>query len=409
MIKPITSVRVSGQRVVVRAGFDVPLKKNIQTEEWEVADDARIKDALPTLEYLLEAGARVVIISHLDRPEGWDGDKSLWPAAVTLGELLQVKTVRVEERLPDYAVPQLYFLPADITKHDYSDLTRAMRAGDILFLENLRFYPGEADNNDRFIQVLAKFGDLFVNEAFSVSHRLEASTYGIAWKMPAYAGISFAKELRNLGRILRQPVQPMVVLIGGAKIADKVETINNLARHASHILLGGVLANAFLRAKGYEVGQSKVAEVALARQLARNFQEKLVLPVDVVVAKSIEDLPRCVTVDKILPSDMIFDVGPETIRKFAEYIKTAQTLVWNGPFGMIEVKKYAFGTESLARIFAARSQGRAYGVAGGGETVEAFDAAGASPFVDHMSTGGGAMLEFLAGKKLPAIKALESH
>lgn len=407
MIKSISSIKVSGQRVLVRVGFDVPLERNIHSEDWVVADDARIKDALKTINFLLAQKAKVIILSHLDRPTSWDKDKSLWPAAVKLGQLLNLKTVKVTDKLPDYDIPHVYFLDTDITKRDYSALSKKLKPGDILFLENLRFYPGESGNDEKFIDELAKYGDIFVNEAFSVSHRIEASTYGIALKMKSFAGFSFTKEIESLSKVLKNPQKPLVILMGGAKIADKVETINNLAKHAQHILIGGALANTFLKAKGYEIGKSKYAEESLAKELERNFKEKIILPLDVVVASSVDDLARCVPISKITANDLIMDIGPETIRKFSEYVKTAKTLVWNGPFGLIEHKKFSFGSESMSRIFAAQSKGKAFGVAGGGETLEVLDRAKVSEFVDHVSTGGGAMLEFLAGKKLPAIKALD--
>ncbi|OGE81433.1 MAG: phosphoglycerate kinase [Candidatus Doudnabacteria bacterium RIFCSPLOWO2_02_FULL_48_8] len=407
MIKSITSVKVQGRRVIVRVGFDVPLKKNIHTEEWEAADDTRIKDALRTIEYLIQNQAKVTLISHLGRPEGRQADKSLWPAAKRLGEFLGMKVVKISSELPHYPIPHIYFLTEDITKHDYSKLP--IPNGSILFLENLRFYAGEEENDPEFIQTLAKFGELYVNEAFSVSHRVSASTYGLAVKLKSYCGIAFEREIKALYRLLRNPTKPMVILIGGLKISDKVESMRNLLKGASHILLGGAIANTFLKAKGYEIGKSKFADESLAKELTRNFKEKIILPVDVVVAHSLEDTPHNAAVSKVMPEDIILDIGPETIRKFSEYVKNAVTLVWNGPFGMIEIKRYAFGSESMARVFAGRSKGPAYGVAGGGETLEVLNSAKVTQFVDHVSTGGGAMLEFLSGKKLPAIKVLEAN
>lgn len=407
MIKSIKDVAVPGQRVLLRAGFDVPLAKNVHSETWEVADNARIKDSLKTISYLREGGAKLIILSHLDRPVAWEQAKSLWPVAVKLGELLNLKTVKILDKLPDYDVPHVYFLDSDITKQDHSGLSRKIKPGDILFLENLRFYPQESDNDESFIETLEKFGDIYVNEAFSVSHRMEASTYGLALRMRSYAGISFAKEIESLSKVLRNPKKPLVILMGGAKIADKVETINNLAKHAEYILIGGALANTFLKAKGYEIGKSAYASESVAKELERNFKDKIVLPLDAVVAHSATDAARCVPISKIMPDDIILDIGPETIRKFSEYIKIAKTLVWNGPFGLIESKRFTFGSESISRAFAAQSKGKAFGVAGGGETLEVLDNAHVAEFIDHVSTGGGAMLEFLAGKKLPAIKALD--
>lgn len=396
--------------MIVRVGFDVPLKKNIHTEKLEVADDARIRDALQTIRHLIREGAKVVIVSHLNRPEGWQMDKSLWPAAEKLGELLGMKTVKVSDELPDYNVPHIYFLDTDITQKDYSDLSKKIKPSDILFLENIRFYAGEENNDEQFVKTLASFGEIFVNEAFSMSHRMEASTYGLALKLKSYAGISFLKEISSLSKVLRNPEKPLVILMGGAKISDKVGTIHNLAQHASYILVGGELANSFLKARGFNIGLSKFDNLAVAKELERNYKEKIILPVDVVVAKSPNDQAEALPVSKVRSNQMILDIGPETIRQFATYLKSAKTLIWNGPLGLIEYPKFSFGSRSLAYVFASQARGKAYGVAGGGETVEVLDQAKVSEFLDHVSTGGGAMLEFLAGKKLPAIKALEiSH
>jgi len=395
--------------VIVRAGFDVPLVKNIHTEELEVADDTRIRDVLPTLKYLIEQKAKIIIISHLDRPQGRQENKSLWPVAVKLSELINYKVVKVHDKLPDYQVPHINFLASDITKRDYSKLSREVPSGNILFLENLRFYKQEEANDEEFVKNLADFGDVYVNEAFSVAHRKAASTVGLAKKLPAYGGISFIKEIHALQKITKNPALPMVVLLGGIKIADKVETIHNLAKHASKIIVGGGMGSTFLKAREYEVGESKISEVSMAKQLLRQYKDKLVLPVDVVVAAGLKSRPRVSAVEKVLPNEAIFDIGPETIRNFATVIKTAKTLAWNGPFGMFEDPRYGHGSRAIAQVFAAQSKGRAYGLVGGGETVEVIDQAKVTEFIDHISTGGGAMLEFLSGKQLPAIKALEAN
>ncbi|HEV8601709.1 MAG TPA: phosphoglycerate kinase [Patescibacteria group bacterium] len=408
MIKPITSVKVRGRRVLLRVGYDVPLVEDKDTGKFKIADDTRIKDSLPTIEYLVKGGAKIILVSHLDRPKSWEMGKSLWPVAEQLAVLLNRKIVKVEDRLPDYNIPQIYFLSSDIEAHDKLELTHSLKNGDILFLENLRFYSEEEANEDKFVTLLASFADLYVNDAFSVSHRPEASIYGVAMKLKSYAGLALIQEIRSLERILKNPQKPLVIMMGGAKITDKVATINNLAKHASHVLIGGAIGNSFLKAKGYEIGKSSFADLSVVKEVARNFREKIILPVDVVVVKSLEDDPRAVRVEKVLPDDLIVDVGPETIGIFSQYIKTAKTLVWNGPFGLIEYPKFAFGSKSLSRIFAARCKGEAYGVAGGGETIEVLDQAKVSEFVDHISMGGGAMLDFLAGKKLPGIKVLES-
>ncbi len=407
MIKSITSVKVTGKRVIVRAGFDIPLKQNARTNEWEVADDTRITDALATLKYLIEQKAKIIIISHLGRPEGWDNEKSQWPVAQRLAEILKYKAIKITDRLPDYSVAHVNFLAEDITKKDYSELSNKIPAGDILFLENLRFYSGEKNNDPKFVETLASFADVFVQEGFSVAHRRESSTYGLPQKLPHYAGVSFLKEIQSLRRIIQNPQLPLVVIMGGAKIDDKVETLHNLAKHASKIVLGGAIANTFIKARGYEVGISKISNVPLAKELYRQYQEKIFLPIDVVVATGLDATPRLVKLEKIRPNESIYDIGPETIKKIAEIIKVGKTLVWNGPFGVFENPKFAFGSKAIAQAFATQSKGKAFGVVGGGETVELINQAKVGEFVDHLSTGGGAMLEFLAGKELPAIKILE--
>jgi len=397
--------------VILRAGFDVPLKEGRggkgEGEELIVADDTRIKDVLSTLKYLIGQKAKIIVMSHLGRPEGWDKSKSLRPVAEKLAQLLNFKFVEIVDRIPSYSVPHLYFFAQDITKQDHSGWSKKISAGNILFLENLRFYPGEQQNDEEFVEVLARFGDVYVNEAFSVAHRKDASTFGLARKLPAYGGVNFIKEIRSLQKIISNPAQPFVFMVGGAKIDDKIETIHNLAQHASQIIVGGAVANAFLAAHGYEIGGSKVSDVPLARQLLRSYKTKIVLPVDLVTAPNPAGTASLVKVDGVKKAEQILDIGPESVRKFSGLIKQAQTLVWNGPFGLFENPKFAFGSKSLAQVFASRSKGKAFGVIGGGETVEVFDLAKVSQFVDHVSTGGGAMLEFLAGKELPAIKALE--
>jgi phosphoglycerate kinase len=411
MIKSIASAKVAGKRVMVRAGFDVQLEKRDEGkgtgEELKVVDDTRVRDILPTLKYLIDGKAKVVIVSHLGRPEGWDKSKSMWPVAVDLARILNYKAVKVTDQLPDYPVPHVYFLESDITKKDYSKLSQEIKPGDVLFLENVRFYEGEQKNDVKFVKTLASFGDIFVEEAFSVVHRKEASTYGLAEKLPHYAGISLLKEIQSLNKILHTPSKPMVLIMGGAKVADKAETIHNLARHVDYILVGGALGNNFLAAAGYETGKSPLTDVPLAKELLRNYKSKIVLPVDAVVTRSADDPARASDVSKIRANETMNDIGPKTVRKFSEYIKKAETLVWNGPMGIIEEKKFSFGSSGLATAFAARSKGKAFGLVGGGETIEVIDRAKVTEFIDHVSTGGGAMLEYLAGKKLPGIEILE--
>jgi len=392
--------------VIVRAGFDLPLKKHSEGH-WGVADDTRVRDVLSTIKYLIAQKAKIIIMSHLGRPEGWDLDKSLWPAAEKLGELLDYKVVKITDHLPNYAIPHVNFLTSDITKHDYADLSHQIKSGEILFLENLRFYPGEMDNDDKFIAKLASFGDVYVEEAFSVAHRKEASTVGLAKKLPAYGGVSLLKEIASLQKIIKHPRSPFVLIMGGIKIEDKVATIHNLAKEAAYIIVGGGIANTFLKAAGFNVGKSKISDVMVAKDLIRNYKAKIVLPIDVVVATSVEAMPRAVNIEHVRSNDIILDVGPKSVRKYAGIIKEAKTLVWNGPFGILENPKYAHGSRAIALMFAMRSKGKAFGMVGGGETIEALHQAKVVEYIDHVSTGGGAMLEFLAGKPLPAIKVLE--
>jgi phosphoglycerate kinase len=408
MIKSITSVKLKGKRVLLRAGFDVPLEQ-AKDGSFQVADDTRIASAVPTIAYLVAQRARVIIISHLGRPEGtWQGDKSMYPAAERLAELLDRKIIKVTDRLPSYKVPShVYFLTEDIALKDYSELSHDLKEGEILFLENLRFYSGEDDNDQEFVNNLARYGEIYADDAFSVAHRKTASTYGLAQKLPAYAGETLLSEMRGLDRAMKKPEQPLIVVMGGAKISDKIDTINFLAKKADKVLIGGAIANSFLKAKGYEIGNSKAAEIPLAKDLVRQYRDKLVLPVDVVVAKDPDGAARAIKPEKVTPNDCIFDIGPETVRLFSKHIKLAKTIIWNGPLGMIEKKKFAFGSLAVAQAIASRTKGKAYGVVGGGESLEVVTQAKVGQFIDHVSMGGGAMLEYMSGKTLPAIKVLD--
>lgn len=408
MIKSIASVKLKNKRVLVRAGFDVPLAEG-KHGEFKVADSTRIESVIPTIAYLLSQKARVVIISHLGRPDGkWDMSKSLRPAAERLAELLDRKLVVIKDKLPHYkAAGHVFFLEQDITVTDYSYLVDEMDDGEILFLENLRFYSGEEENEAAFVKNLAQYGDVYVNEAFSVAHRKAASTYGIAQKLPAYAGLSLMQEITALDKVMKRPVPPLAVIMGGAKISDKIDTINFLAPRADKIMIGGAIANSFFKARGYEIGKSLAAEIPLAKELLRHYKDKILLPVDVVVSKTVGGTARACTPDKVKHNESILDVGPETIRLFAQHIKKAKTLIWNGPMGLIEKKKYSFGSTALAQAFAAHTKGAAYGVVGGGESLEIVTRAQVKHFIDHVSMGGGAMLEYLGGKTLPGIKILD--
>lgn len=408
MIKPITSVKLKGRRVLLRVGFDVPLEKK-KSGGFMVVDSTRIEAAIPTIAHLVGQKAKIVIISHLGRPEGkWQMDKSMRPTAERLAELMDRKLVVVKDHLPSYKVAShVFFLDEDITLNDCSDLSHELADGEILFLENLRFYAGEEANDQAFSKNLARFGDVYVNDAFSVAHRKAASNYGVAQKLPSYAGVSLIREMVALDKAIKKPELPLISIIGGAKISDKIDTINFLAPKSEKILIGGAIANSFLKAQGYEIGNSKAAEIPLAKELLRHFKDKLELPVDLVVAKYEEGPARATTPEKVKPGEYIFDIGPETVRKFSRYIREAKTLIWNGPLGLIEKKKFSFGSMAIAQAFASRTKGKAYGVVGGGESLEVIARAQVGQFIDHVSTGGGAMLEYMAGKTLPGIKVLD--
>lgn len=408
MIKDITSVKLKGRRVLLRVGFDVPVETD-KHGAVHVADDSRIRATLPTINHLVKLGAKIVIIAHLGRPDGkWDEFKSMQPVADRLAHLMGRKLVTVKSKLPTYKVPShVFFLTEDITADDYSAMSKKIADGEILFLENLRFYKGEESNSKDFVAVLSKYGDVYVNDAFSVSHRKAASIFGVAQKLPAYAGITLLQEITGLNKAIRNPQQPLIAIMGGAKISDKIDTINFLAPKAEKILIGGAIANSFMAALGYEIGKSKAAEIPLAKELIRHYREKIILPVDVVVAKDPDSPSRAVKPEKVKPNDCIYDIGPETVRLFSKYIKSAKTLIWNGPQGLIEKPKFTFGSMAIAQVFASRTKGYAYGVVGGGESLEVVARAKVGEFIDHVSTGGGAMLEYMSGKSLPGIKVLD--
>lgn len=405
-LRTLQDLEVKGKTVLLRAGFDVPLVAG------KIENDFRIRDCLPTLDYLVKKRAKTLIIAHLGRPEGWDENFSLRPIAQHLAELLQRKFIAVpgsQMKLPDYSIPHLYFFEHNIEKVDMSVLVSQLQSGDIAVLENLRFYEGEQRNDPEFVRMLASLGSVYVNEAFSNSHRDHASMTGIAKSLPSAAGPQLQKEVQALTRALTHPKKPVVVMMGGIKLKDKAPALLNLAKIADTILLGGGLANLFLKIRGFEIGKSvwqEGKEENLAKELWRDYRDKIKLPLDVVVSHSREGEPECVKVHLVKPGQIILDIGPQTILEYSGYLKKGRTLIWSGPLGYIENRTYSHGTSALARIFASRSRGSAFGVAGGGETLEILGKLGLYEQIDNVSTGGGAMLEFLAGKSLPALEVL---
>jgi len=384
--KTVKDINVTGKRVLVRVDFNVPLA------EGKVADDTRLRAALPTIQYLLDQGAKVILMSHLGRPKGKVVEElRMDPVAERLSELLG----RPVRKLDDCV--------GDAVKAAVAE----MRPGDVILLENTRFHPEERKNDPQFAKKLAELADVFVNDAFGTAHRAHASTVGVAQYLPAVAGLLMEKELNFLGKALESPEHPFVALLGGAKISDKIGVIENLLTRVDALLIGGGMANTFLKAQGYEVGQSLVEDESLgvAKELLERAGEKLALPVDAVVADrfAADAASKAVSVDEVPPDWRILDIGPRTVELFKEKLAEARTVVWNGPLGVFEFPKFAAGTEAIARFLADLE---ATTIIGGGDVVAAVRRAGVADRITHVSTGGGAALEFLEGKELPGVAAL---
>jgi phosphoglycerate kinase len=403
---------LKGKTVLLRADFDVP------HDGKKILDDHRIRAVIPTIEHLRKAGAKIVILSKLGRPEAvtdsskWDKSESIMIPAEHLAKLLKFKLVEIKDRFPQYAVGHVAVISGDIRKPETRKLINEGPTKDIIVLENMRYYPEEAAGDTKLAKALAELGDLYVNEAFAVSHRSEMSVSVLPKYLPAYVGLNLEQEITALDRVLDSKAQPFVTIMGGIKISDKVGAIKNLAKKSDMVLIGGGLANLFFLAQGHEIGKSKVEseKIELAKELLRNFKNKIILPSDVVVAKSAKngfsDIRVCKT-NEVKTTEAILDIGPQTILDYSTRIKTAKKMVWNGPMGFFEEKPFSYGTMSVALVFSARSQGKCYGVIGGGDTLEAAAKAKIVDRVDFASTGGGAMLEYMSGKPLPGIKVLE--
>ena len=387
--KTIRDVDVRGKRVLVRVDFNVPLK------EGAVADDTRIRAALSTINYLLEQDAALILCSHLGRPKGKVVPEfRLDPVAGRLAELLG----RPVQKLDDCVGPQV------------EAAVKAMQLGDVILLENPRFYPEERANDPEFARQLAALAEIFVNDAFGAAHRAHASTEGVTHYLPAVAGFLMEKELEFLGQATESPEHPYVAILGGAKISDKIGVIESLLAKCDRLLIGGGMANTFFKAMGFEVGDSLIEDgaVEMAASLLKQAGGTLVLPVDVVIADAFDNdaRARIVAPNEVTPGWRILDIGPKTVSTFESALGGAKTVVWNGPLGVFEMDNFAAGTFAMARLLADRD---AVTIIGGGDSAAAVRQAGLVDQMSHVSTGGGASLEFLEGKTLPCVAALEER
>ena len=392
----IRELPLNGHRVFMRVDFNVPLD-----DGGRVMDDTRIRETLPTIEYALRHGARLIVASHLGRPKGKANPKmSLKPVAERLRMLLDKELARGEN---------VGFCP-ECVGLEAEEMAGKLEKGQTLLLENLRFHAEEEANDEKFSKQLAHLADYYVNDAFGTAHRAHASTVGITkFVQKSAAGLLMEKELEYLGRALHNPEHPFVAILGGAKVSDKIGVIENLITKVDALIIGGGMAYTFLKAKGEPVGKSLVEadKVQLAKQLleqAKSRKMKFLLPVDHVVAEKPDANALAKVVSHIPDHLMALDIGPQTIELFAEEISTARTIVWNGPMGVFEVSPFAKGTFKIAAAIA--DNGGATSIVGGGDSVAAVHASGLADKMTHISTGGGASLEFLEGKKLPGVEAL---
>lgn len=395
MIRSIDSLSLSGKRVLLRVDFNVPLD-----DAGTITDDNRIRESLPTIRKIVESGGRAVLMSHLGRPKGEPKKEfSLAPVAERLSELLGQE------------VP----LAPDCVGTETEKLVQQMKDGDVLLLENLRFHAEEEKNDPKFAQELARLGDVYINDAFGTAHRAHASTAGVAdYIQEKGMGYLIRKELQFLGEAINNPERPLVAILGGSKISGKIDVINALLDKCDTILVGGGMIFTFLKAQGKEIGTSLVEEdrIEMAQELLEKAAAKnveLLLPTDVVVADKFAEDAHTETVSvEAIPSDMMgLDIGPETRKRFADVVADAKTVVWNGPMGVFEMEPFAAGTRAVAEALAEATEKGGTTIVGGGDSAAAIAQFGMEEKVSHVSTGGGASLEFLEGKELPGVTALE--
>ncbi len=385
--KMVTDFQVNGKKVLVRVDFNVPFKNG------QVGDDTRIQAALPTINYLLEQGAAVILCSHLGRPKGEvKPEMSLKPVAEYLGTLIDAPVFFAEDCIGEKA----------------ETAAEKLGTGQVLVLENTRFHAGEKKNDPEMAEKLASLADLFVNDAFGTAHRGHASNVGVAAHLPAASGFLLEKEIKYLGNAIADPERPFVAILGGAKVSDKIDVIENLLTKSDQIIIGGGMANTFFKAQGYEMADSLVEQDALetAGALLDTAAGKLVLPVDVVIADAFDaDAEDQVMIVGDVPEGWrVLDIGPRSVEIFGKVIKQARTIVWNGPMGVFEFEKFAKGTFEVARKIA---ESDATSIIGGGDSASAIKKSGLKDKITHISTGGGASLEMLEGKELPGLAALD--
>lgn len=390
----IDDLNLKGKRVLVRVDFNVPI------ENGKVADDTRIREALPTIKKIISEGGKVILMSHLGRPKGgFDPKYSLKPVAEHLSNLLGM-TVK--------------FAP-DCIGEEVKKMVNELGEGEVLLLENVRFHPEEEKNDENFARELASLADVYVNDAFGSAHRAHASTEGVAKFVSETAiGYLMQKEVEYLSRAVSNPEKPYVAILGGAKVSDKIQVIKNLMDKVDAFLIGGGMANTFLKAKGFEVGKSLVEEdkIELAKEILNEAEKrniKFVLPVDCVIADKFSNDANfeIVPVSNVKPDWMILDIGPETVKLFSNVLKDAKTVVWNGPMGVFEFENFSKGTFEIAKVLAEITSKGAITIVGGGDSASAISKSGLADKVSHVSTGGGASLEFLEGKILPGIAAIK--
>ncbi|MEK9130209.1 MAG: phosphoglycerate kinase [Patescibacteria group bacterium] len=403
MYKTIKDINLKNKKVILRVAFDVPLKKN--EKEWIVVDDSRIKISIPTIKYLLKQDCKIILVSYLGRPNGKIvNDLRLKPVAKKLQEIFKNEKI-------------IYL--KDCIGNEIEQKVKKMKSNEIILLENTRFYPEEEKNDLKFAKKIAKLGEIFINDAFAQSHRNYASTVGITKFLPSAMGLNFEEEIKILTKVKTNAKRPLVIIIGGVKIDSKIDVIKNFLKQADWILIGGVIGLFFLKELGYKVGKLPVSFLKnqnnggikkILAELLPFVGEKIILPVDGVIEKNIGDKKQLKEVDiaflnsNVLLPISILDIGHQTSELFSQYIQKAKTIIWNGPMGLFEKDKFSQGTKKIAQIVA---NSKAYSVIGGGDTEEAISKLRLNKKIGHVCVAGGAMLKFLANKKLPALEVLK--